>query len=65
MLFEFGADDQGAPVEVDDRDGRPVVRLRRDAAVTPALINELNELLGGQMPAAVVARPPVVVVVVR
>lgn len=63
-LFELAADDQGAPVEVGDRDGQPVVRLRRDATVTAALVAELNELLDEQ-PAAVVARPPVVVVVVR
>lgn len=71
MLFELSdADDQGTPVKVTARDGRPVVLLRRGEMVDD-VVGELNELLDDDTrhdPAAALGekgRPRIVVVVVR
>jgi hypothetical protein len=43
-IFEVG-DDQPTPLECGERDGRTIVRLRRDTRVTPCLVQALNDLL--------------------
>lgn len=46
-IFEVG-DDQPTPLECEDRDGRTVVRLRRDTRVTPCLVQAINDILLGE-----------------
>ena len=64
-LFEVADDHQATPLEVGERDGRPILRLRRGAEVTDELVAELNELIGPQRDdrAAPQHRPVVVLVV--
>lgn len=45
-LFEL-CDQQWRPLIVTEREGTPVVRLRRGAQITSALVEELDQLLAG------------------
>lgn len=53
-LFEVGAREQATALECEERDGRPVLRVREGTRVTPGLVQAFNDVLGepgtGQVP---------------